>query len=430
MNGRTRNLIVAVVSGVVGRAVALVTPLLVMAPMLDHLGPALFGIWLTAVSVSAMAAFLDFGVGNASLTRLSEAFGQDDLTAARHLLGQAYALLTAISAVFVALVLAGLAAALALGPTDPAHASRALVIAIVLTAMFLSFPAGLIVRLLQARQRYVHAQLVQLAGPLAALIATLAGIAADLRPAAVVALYALAAATVQMVWSAVYFLRNPEVRPIFAAFDRAVLRRLSGLGGAFFLVSIVTAIGMNLDNLVIAARAGAEAVAEFGVPARLGGLLLQIVFTLFMPLWSLFGDAMARGDRLWLRRTVLRMSALGASGVLVIGLALVVFADPIMRLWMGRTFADQQAVLLGMVASATVIAVTSPFNMVLNAAGLASPQILPWTAFVAVTLVAKLLFLSPGMVWLAPWITAVAYAVLIAPRMVVLALRRIGTAVG
>jgi len=52
-----------------------------------------------------------------------------------------------------------------------------------------------------------------------------------------------------------------------------------------------------------------------------------------------------------------------------LGIALTLGIDLIMQLWVGQAFPDQGLVVAAMAASATIIAVTAPYNMVLNAAG-------------------------------------------------------------
>ena len=422
-NARSKTLLVAVISGLGGRAIALLAPLVVMRPMLDHLGPILFGIWLTAVSLAGLANFLDFGIGNAALTRLSEAYGRRDYGGSRSVLGQAYLLLAGLASGFIVMTIIGIWLITVAVPVVFQSSAQAAVVAIVLIALFLTFVTGLLAKLLQARQAYVHAQLVQIIGPIVALSVTLWAISMGYEPVIVVLFYTLASPLTQAVWSAVYFFVSPTQRPAFDKLDRTSIQALTGIGGEFFLVSILTAFGMNMDNLIIAARAGAEGVTNFGVPARLGSILMLIVFTVFMPLWTLFGHALGRGDREWLVRTAVKMSLGGALAVLIVGLTLVLLADLILQIWMGRTFPDQQLVLAGMMMSAMVIALTSPFNMILNAAGMARQQILPWTGFVVLCVVAKAILVTPETLWCVPWITSAAYATCITPRMLQLGLR-------
>ncbi len=416
ISARTRTLFVAILSGFVGRAITALLPLVVMPAMLGHLGPVLFGTWLTAATLSTMAVFLDFGIGNATTTRLSEAFGQEDAAAVRRILGEAYAALLAISS--------GLLLIVALGHVVVPHfargaveSSQVAVVSVVLSALFLSFPGGIIWRLQQACHHFVTAQLTQVTAPLATLGVSLWAIQAGLSPLAVVTVYALTNPVVLMLWTLGHFFTHPDQRPDFRGLRWSSMRSLAGLGGAFFVLSIFTLIGMNADNVVIAAIAGAEVVAEYGVPAKLGGILMLIVGTVFMPLWPLFGAALARQDTIWLSTTTRHMSLVGAAAVLVIGLGMTVFAEPLMHAWMDRSFANQQAVILGWTAAATVIALTAPYNMVLNASGMAREQILPWMSFVMLSISIKYFSLTAETVWLSPWITALVYIVTVLPVM-------------
>jgi O-antigen/teichoic acid export membrane protein len=152
---------------------------------------------------------------------------------------------------------------------------------------------------------------------------------------------------------------------------------------------------------------------------------MLIVGTVFMPLWPLFGAALARQDAIWLSKTARRMSLGGAAVVLVIGLGMTVFADPLMHAWMHRSFANQQAVILGWTAAATVIALTAPYNMVLNASGMARKQIFPWMVFVILSISIKYFALTAETVWLSPWITALVYIATVLPVMMITAKKTI-----
>lgn len=424
ISSRTRTMFVAILSGFVGRAITALLPLVVMPAMLGHLGPALFGTWLTAATLSTMAVFLDFGIGNATTTRLSDAFGREDVAAVRRILGEAYAALLAISSGLLLIVTLGhlLVPRFVLGAVDR---SQVAVVSIVLGALFLSFPGGIIWRIQQARHHFVTAQLTQVTAPLVTLGVSLWAIRAGISPLTVVTVYALTNPVVLMLWTLGYFATHADQRPDFRGLRWSSMRSLTGLGGAFFVLSIFTLIGMNADNVVIAAIAGAEVVAEYGVPAKLGGVLMLIVGTVFMPLWPLFGGALARQDHVWLASTTRRMSLGGAAVVLVVGLTISFFADPLMTTWMHRVFVNQQMILLGWTAAATVIAITAPYNMVLNASGVVHQQILPWVAFVVISVGVKYFYMSAETVWLAPWITFVVYAATVLPVMIVLAKSRL-----
>jgi O-antigen/teichoic acid export membrane protein len=388
--------------------------------MQEHLGPVLFGTWLTMMTLYTAASFLDFGIGNAATTRLSEAFGRRDLKAIRRISAEAYSALLAISA----LLLLCLAVSYVLAPSamfNFVHTGQAGVVAAVFAALFLSFPGGMIWRLLQAQQKFISSQLAQSSGPLLAWPLCLWAIDAGFSPLGVVTLYALTNPLVLASWTLAYFARHPHSRPDFRCLHWSSLRDLSQLGSAFFALSIFTLVGMNADNIVIAANAGAEVVAEYGVPAKLGSILMLLVGTMFMPLWPLFGSALAQNDSVWLRTTILRMSVFGAGSVMILGIFLTIFTEKIIYLWMHSSFPNQQCILLGWTATATVIALTAPYNMLLNASGKVRQQICPWCLFVVISILLKVIFINENNSWIAPWITALIYLIIITYPIIVMA---------
>ena len=66
------------------------------------------------------------------------------------------------------------------------------------------------------------------------------------------------------------------------------VRDLLTLSSRFFVLSILTAIGLNIDNLIISMNAGPAAVTAYSIPARLGSVLGLLILTLFMGVAAIF----------------------------------------------------------------------------------------------------------------------------------------------
>lgn len=97
LRARDRSIIGGVITGLGGRGIGLFAPFLVMPAMLSHLGDRDFGVWMTVISITSMAMFMDFGIGNGLLTKLSKAFGCDDWPTMRRLIAAGYAALIIIA---------------------------------------------------------------------------------------------------------------------------------------------------------------------------------------------------------------------------------------------------------------------------------------------------------------------------------------------
>ena len=164
-------------------------------------------------------------------------------------------------------------------------------------------------------------------------------------------------------------------------------------------------------------------MAAYSLPTRLGSVLGLLILNLFMPLWGANGEALSRGEFVWVKRGAWRMAFFGTLFVSLFGIAMVLAGNLIMDLWVGRSFKNQEFVLIFVVASAAVTATTAPYNMILNALGRADLQILPWICFACLTIGLKLILVSPDRIWYASAITFFAYSCTIMPAILLLSKR-------
>lgn len=386
--------------------------------MLDHLGSILFAIWVTGTSITWIAAFMDFGIGNSLLTRLSVHFGKADVDGARRSIGAAYRILGIVSAAGLGL----LAVASILVLIWPGRSAE--VILFVLVFFMVGIPLSVVYRILYANQQMVLYNVLQMGSAACSVLFTFSAIALGLPALGVVAVFAAVPVLFMLGTSLWYFARFAQYRPrrpdfLYGSEGRDLFR----LGLGHLGLGILTAVGMNIDIPLILYALGSEAVADYALPSRIGMILLVIVTTVFMPLWSVNGAAMARQEYSWVRRNTFWMSIGGGLVILAVGIALTLGIDVIMQLWVGKSFPDQGRVLAATIVAITVIALTSPYNMVLNAAGQVNAQIWSWGAFVILSIIGKLLVVPIWGAWSVSIVNAVAYGLCITPVIIVCALR-------
>ncbi|SCL73990.1 Membrane protein involved in the export of O-antigen and teichoic acid [Micromonospora peucetia] len=390
---RQRRLLTGMAATVLCRAVGVVTPLVLIPVMLAELGPNLYGLWAAVGALTAMAAFADLGLGNGLMTRLAPCFATGDTARARRYVSSAYVLLTGI-AVLILLCLwsasplvpwSGL-----IGADGPAGAEAEPFMLACLTAFVVNVPLSLVVRVQFAYQQVAQSNLWQALGGLSAVPLVLLAVHVDMPPVGVVTASVTGPVLTNLLTSCwVYGRALPQLRPRLRAADRGEARELVALGGLFFLLTIVMSVANNADSLLIAHVLQMRDVTDFAVAARLFAQVGILVSLVNVPLWTANGDALARGEIDWVRRTSRRMTIVSSSMAVVLGGGLVFAGGPLLGAWAGIRLEGGGLLLAGLACWWVLLAAMSPCFMVQNAAGVIRPQLLGWTAYLAVSIPLK-----------------------------------------
>lgn len=416
---RTRTLRSGILTSVLSKGIGAVGPLLLLPITLNYIGKDAYGVWMTVMALTSMLLWADLGLGNGLMTRLSQCYADRNVVQARELVATSYALLVAGSTGTVVLLwsLSGLVPWTALVGGSSQGSDPVVGIALVcLTAFLINIPLSLVHRVQYSSQRVQASNLWQAAGSLLAVPLGWLAVHVDAGPVAVVAAVVCAPLLVNLLNSAyVYLGPGRDVAPSVHHIRLSAAAGLSRLGGQFFIISILTSISMNADNLIIAHTVGLSAVTEFAVPARVFLLLALGVTVINMPFWPAAGDALARGDHVWIRVTARRLTLL-TGGVLLVGsVLLVVLARPFLAGWTGGTITAEPALLIALAAWWLLIGMSSPWFTVQNAAGYAKPQIVGWAVFLVGGLTAKW---AAALFWGVPAMVAVgalAYLLILFP---------------
>lgn len=394
--GRTRRLFTGIASAVVSRGVAAVAPLLLVPITFGYLGTHVYGLWMAVLSLTSMAVWADLGLGNGLMTRLSQAVALRDLDQARRLVASAYALL----ATFAVIVLALLALVVPWVPwdvlfnvTDARGAELAPPIALVaLGAFVVNVPLSLVQRIQYAHQEVTQSNVWVAIGSLTAV--ALAWVAVQAYAGALVVVLAVAAGPIlgNLLNTAWFVHRHREVVPSRRDVGGEAARSLVGLGGRFLVITLMSAVALNVDTIIVAHTSGLDEAAVFAVAVRALTALGLLVTLVNLPLWPANAEAMATGDLAWVERTTRRMAWLSGVGVLLPGLVVGLASAPLFSLWLGSdAVLPSRTLVLVLAAWWTLSAAVSPFMMVLNAAEIVRPQLVGWGAYLILSVPVKVL---------------------------------------
>lgn len=419
LSERNRRIVTGILGGALGRSISLLAPFIVMPIILHTLGAYLFGVWMTVLSFTTMALFMDFGIGNGLLTKLSYANGLNNHSEMRAYIISAYISLTVIAFILVSILL------LLFFLTNSnffylgLKSQEALYIVFASAIIFiLGIPISVIQRIMYAKQQILKFNLWQISGAFFSLFFCYIAVLLKLSSWLIIFAYSAPPLIILIVATVIFFNDNKEISPQLSSFSKEKSLDLLKIGSKFLVLSILTSIALNVDNVLISFKLGSEAVTDFVIPAKIASLLSVVVTTLFLPLWAANGEAIAKKDYGWVLKTTKKMMFLGALVVFLCSIPLILFNKEIINLWMGREFKNQQEILIFLCLLSFGMAITSPLQMLLNSLGRIQIQIKIWVIFLFISIALKLIFLDGSALWVVALISSGTYFFIVIPVLI------------
>ena len=344
--------------------------LLVSVPLtVNYLGAERFGLWMAISALFAFLNLLDFGVGNGLLNRVVEANGRGDpgnLRAAVSsgfflLCGLATALLTVFALVYPLMpwpALFNIGSPEAMAEAGPAVAAFVVTFA-------LGLPLSVVSRVQLGFQEGLFSNLWQIAGNLAGFGGLLVVVGCRGGLVWLVAAVTGLPVLVQVLNGAHYFLRvRPGLMPQWTVCAATECRRLAQTGGALFLLQVFALAWNYLDVFVITHAVSLEAAGQYAVLLRMFAVTMVAQFFI-TALWPAYGDALARHDTTWARRTLSRALLGSLALCLAAGTPLVLWGDWIATDLLRAGFRPDKTQLVGFLVLSALMLVCGNLSMLL-----------------------------------------------------------------
>jgi O-antigen/teichoic acid export membrane protein len=413
---RHRRFALSAIAAVLARAVAVVVNLITIPLALSTLGTERYGAFVTVSSLVLMLGFTDFGIGSALLNLVSEADGRNDRPAMVRYVSSAFLAMSAVAGTLLVLLaliypFVDWPALVRISDSGGAHEVGP-TLALTFALFALGIPLGVAQRAQMAHQEGFAVSLWQAIGSIAGLI----GLVIVARLAAGMLGVALALSGGVIVGSIgnyiAFFHRRSWLRPALTAFSASAARLVLRRGALFFVLQIAASLAFVSDSLIADQVLGPEAAARYSVAQRLYLLMPMVVGLAVTPLWPAYSEALARGDRRWVRgvfqRSVLAsMLAAGAGGVI-----LTLFRGPIFSLWVGGDLVPSLSLSLALLVWSVLYCWGAAVVILLNAANVIALQIAGSLAMGLGSVVLKTWFASLFGIEGIAWGLVLAYTVL------------------
>jgi O-antigen/teichoic acid export membrane protein len=405
---RYRRAVLTTIAMFGARGVAIITALVSIPLGVRYLGVDRFGLWMLIVSFLSLLSFADLGLGSGLVNALSDANGRDDVEAAKRYVSTAFFML------FGLVVILGLGFALAyrfipwaqlFNVTSPeARREAGPAMAVLVACLLISIPLDIVERTqIGYQEGFVNAVWTALGSVLG-----LAGLLICVFLKTGLPLLILAtlggpvlAKILNGIW--LFGRRRPWLLPRWSLASRSRAVPLLKIGVMFFVLQIAVALAFSSDNLVVARIFGSAAVTAYSVPMRLFTFFPALIFICLSPLWPAYGEAIARGDIRWVKRTLLWSTA----GVFAItssaSLALIIVGNPLIHLITGKHIVASQWLLIGLGLWTTISATSNAIAMFLNGANVILFQVV-FSLIMSVAALGLKIVLArevglPGVIW-------------------------------
>lgn len=358
-------------TGLIARSVSIAMNFATVPLALAALGSGGFGVWSAITSTLALMAFLDFGIGNGAMGRITEALACDDQNAVRSILRNAYALLGAIACLSAAaawaLYASGYLGALAEVSGSFLASHLKLTVWFVIGYAFV-IPVSFVQRLLFAYQRAGEATLMQLAFSVLYFVIAIAAWHWKMGLASFVVGYVVAMIVVYGAGTLIFLSTIAPTGVFSEPLQPKVMRGLLRDAGLFFLLQATVALVYNSDQLILSSFVTPDEVAVYATALKVFSIVVLANGLLLSPLWPAFSDARARNDWAWIREAYYKSRRRSLALSVTLAMALLVVGAPLVLAWTGGRIQTPLSLLAGMALWVILEGYGQCMAMLLNAA--------------------------------------------------------------
>src|SRR6185369_1044092 len=189
-----------------------------------------------------------------------------------------------------------------------------------------------------------------------------------------------------------FFFQNRELVPSIRQVSPSGMRRILHGGLLFFVLQLACSLAYASDNIIIAQVIGVDAVAKFSVISKLFEGVLMVIGLAFSPLWPAYGEAKARGDFMWIKKTLKRSMLTTFLLVVSAAILLICFYKPLLAIWIGGKHIFPIELVVLYAAWMIFKGLGGTYAMFLNGIHVLRPQIIIALIFTVVSIVLKIWF--------------------------------------
>lgn len=337
---------IAVKKNIVGslllKCISILISLQIVPLTIDYVNPTRYGIWLTLSSIIAWLSYFDLGFAHGFRNRFAEARAKGENGLAKEYVSTTYAVLFLLFFIvfLIAFVVNNFLDWGELLNIEPSYNKELQVVFGILACFFcLNIVASVFTTMLMADQKPALASLIQTGGQLLAFIAiyiltktTMGSLVALAFVFSGIPCFLLISLSVVLFCTKKY----KDIAPSIQSIRFSLTRKILGLGGQFFIITISMLFIYQFVNIIISRIEGPEAVTQYNIAYKYFNVLNMVAFVILTPFWSAFTDAYVQKDFEWMKRILKKLEKLWLLSIPIL-IIMLLCANCMYKWWIGES---------------------------------------------------------------------------------------------
>jgi O-antigen/teichoic acid export membrane protein len=421
---RHRRIVLSTLASGLAKGVSVLANLIIVPMTLHYLGQERYAMWAMISSLFIMLSSADLGIGCGLLNLVAAASGKEDKPLIKKYISSGFFMLLAIGLGIGAILLiapAFIPMARVFNVTSVVARSEAgRAVGVVALVFGLGMPLFVALRFQEGLQEGFNSYMAQMAGNILALGFVLVVVKLQLGlPWLVLGLLGGPVVANLGIFIGQFFVFKPWARPAWADCDRETTRGLLKTGLIFFLLNVLTLLGLQaLDPFVIAhvlgPAEGARQVTAYSVVQKLSQIAF-LYWALTQALWPAYAEAIARQDFDWVRKTILRSVRFSLIWGGLTGAALYLSGGWLIQHWVGPVLSESEcrSLLLSFAVYMLIYSLVLAFSVIITGSHLLKECLVFLSIAASLALVLKLVLCrsigAPGVVWASIFAYSIAF---------------------
>jgi O-antigen/teichoic acid export membrane protein len=400
-----KSLLTSLVS-VGSKGASIISSIITIPLLLNYFGSTNYGIYLLIVSVSAMAAYADFGIGNGLVNIIAEKAESNNKEEISTLVSTAFFAMTAIT--FLLATIASLVFFLKQNIEYEVNENlaadeirKSLMIFVVLS--LINLPMAIIQKIQIGYQKGYVNESFGIVGAITSIVLIYMGIILKGSMPLMIFLSQFAI-TLSLIASWLYSIHILKIidypRPSKLRFKK--LGKILKDGSIFFYLQILVLFSNTIDPYIIANARGVSEVAQYSIIQKI--FIMTIVAQYFTtPLWPAYSEAIAKRDFAWADRTFKLALKYSVISSFIISVLLFFTLDYVLKAWLNHDFEIDKMMLLGFCLYGVIGAYGGVISTIMNTKTLLNKQIPYYSMAIISSVALKFLVVEKyglsGVIW-------------------------------